>query len=371
MSRPCRNIRSKILSSLLIAAAFTAPMIESVQACTRVVYLGSNNTVITGRNLDWGDDMKTNLWVMPRGMQRDGAAGPNSYKWTSKYGSVISSAYDIATADGMNEKGVVANVLYLAESNYGSPNGKPAISISLWAQYVLDNFATVNEAVTSLQAEPFKIVPFILPDGRAASVHLSISDASGDSAIFEYIGGQLVIHHDRKYQVLTNSPTFDAQLAINAYWQGMGFQTFLPGTINPPDRFARAYAFVKEVPTQVDKNYINSVPNADFNNQALASTRGIMRSVAVPLGVNSPTRAEVSSTIWTTISDQKNKVYYFDAQTLPNTFWVELKDMDFSVGAPVKKLTVAGGRVYAGNTAKQFESAQVFNFFSAAPTSNK
>lgn len=33
--------------------------------------------------------------------------GPLSVKWTSRYGSVIASAWDIATADGMNEKGLV------------------------------------------------------------------------------------------------------------------------------------------------------------------------------------------------------------------------------------------------------------------------
>lgn len=35
------------------------------------------------------------LWVFPRGMRRSGEAGPNSIAWTSKYGSVIASGYDI------------------------------------------------------------------------------------------------------------------------------------------------------------------------------------------------------------------------------------------------------------------------------------
>ena len=337
--------------------------------CTRVVYLGDNNTVITGRNMDWGDDMQTNLWAMPRGMQRDGSAGPNSLKWTSKYGSVVCAGYDFSAVDGMNEKGLVGNMLYLTEADYGVENGKPTISISLWLQYVLDNFSSVAEAVTALQAESFRIISVVVPaDGRKASLHLSLSDPSGDSAIFEYLGGKLVIHHDRKYQVMTNSPNYDAQLAMNDYWQGMGFQTFLPGTINPPDRFARAYAAVTEVPRQVDKAYINSVPGADFNNQALISTRGIMRTVCVPLGLNSPTRPEVSSTIWTTISDHKNKVYYFDCQTSPNTFWVDLKEFDFSEGAPVKKLTSSGGNVFAGSVAKQFQVTEPMKFLPASAT---
>lgn len=75
----------------------------------------------------------------------------------SKYGSVIASGYDIATTDGVNEKGLNANLLWLAESDY--PNAlaigeKPTLAISLWAQYMLDNFATVAEAVEFLETEP-------------------------------------------------------------------------------------------------------------------------------------------------------------------------------------------------------------------------
>ena len=37
---------------------------ESV-ACTRTLYVGPDNTVITGRNMDWKEDMASNLWVFP------------------------------------------------------------------------------------------------------------------------------------------------------------------------------------------------------------------------------------------------------------------------------------------------------------------
>lgn len=63
----------------------------------------------------------------------------------------------------------------------------------------------------------------MMPDGtRMATLHLSISDADGDNAIFEYIGGELKIHHDKSYQVMTNSPVFDQQLALNDYWKISG-----------------------------------------------------------------------------------------------------------------------------------------------------
>ncbi|WP_315816181.1 linear amide C-N hydrolase [Paraflavitalea speifideaquila] len=87
-------------------------------ACTRVMYKGLNNIILTARSMDWKEDILTNLWIFPRGITRNGVAGPNSLQWKAKYGSVVASGYDISTTDGMNEKGLVANLLWLAESEY-------------------------------------------------------------------------------------------------------------------------------------------------------------------------------------------------------------------------------------------------------------
>lgn len=227
------TLRHACLGAAALAAAGAVSM-NAAQSCTRAVYLGSDGVVITGRSMDWAEDMSSNMWVFPRGMERDGTAGPDSPSWVSKYGSVITAGYDVGTADGMNEKGLVANLLYLAESDYGKVDDKPPLSISLWAQYALDNFATVDEAVKKLRVEPFRIIAPSLPNGKPAQLHLSLSDASGDSAIFEYIDGELVIHHGREYQVMTNSRQFSDQLALNAYWQSIGGLTFLPGTTARP-----------------------------------------------------------------------------------------------------------------------------------------
>ena len=54
---------------------------------------------------------------------------------------------------------------------------------------MLDNFATVEETVEALGADPFVILAPDLPNGKAMSLHLAVSDASGDSAIFEYVAG--------------------------------------------------------------------------------------------------------------------------------------------------------------------------------------
>lgn len=349
---------SAFVLSALTAVSCSLIAIPVADACTRVVYLGENDQVITARSMDWRSDVATNLWVFPRGMERDGVAGPNSITWTSKYGSVISSGYDISTTDGMNEKGLVANILWLVESEYPEYDGStPGLSISAWAQYVLDNFATVEEAVTALEQNPFTLVTDKVPgENRLATLHLSISDASGDSAIIEYINGLQVIHHSRDYQVMTNSPTFNKQLALNTYWQEIGGLSMLPGTNRAADRFARA------------SFYINALPKTDDPREALAGAFSVIRNVSVPYGITTPDEPNISSTRWRTVSDQKNKLYFFESAIAPNVFWVDLKGLDFSEETgQVKKLDLGPNQstIYAGMVNEKFKATEPFQFLGA------
>ena len=325
---------------------------ETSAACTRVLYQGPNNTVMTGRTMDWSENPHSNLWIFPRGMRRNGAAGANSVEWRSKYGSVITAAYDICTTDGMNEKGLVANLLWLAESKYPALNPKrPALSISVWAQYVLDNFATVNEAVTALSRNEFDVITDKMPDGsRTATLHLSISDASGDSAIFEYIDGRLKIHHNRAYTVMTNSPVFDQQLALDDYWNNIGGLIFLPGTNRAADRFVRA------------SFYIGVVHTTDDMRTAAAALFGVIRNVSVPFGISTPSEPNIASTRWRTVSDQKNLRYFYESTLDPFLLWVDFKDADFAEGAQVKMLAPESDNEYIGNCTAHFTPSAPFVF---------
>jgi choloylglycine hydrolase len=168
---------------LTLASFATLVAAPTAEPCSRFTYETGNGTYIVGRTLDWAEDPRTNLWSFPRGMSRDGGVGPKSINWTSKYGSVVATAYDIATADGMNDAGLVANFLYLAESDYGdaSASSKPQMSLGAWTQYALDNYATVAEAVAELSKEPFVIVTTAAPNGAAGTAHLALTDTSGDN----------------------------------------------------------------------------------------------------------------------------------------------------------------------------------------------
>ena len=356
--------RRRLLGAALAATA--ALVAAPARACTRILYRGTEEVVITGRSMDWTEDMGTELWAFPAGIARDGAAGADTPRWTSRYGSVIAAGYNVGTADGMNERGLAANLLYLAESDYGAPvPGKPRLSISLWAQYVLDNFATVAEAVAALRPEPFRIAAPTLPDGKPATLHLALSDAAGDSAIFEYIGGKLVIHHGRDVTVMTNSPSYDQQLAIGRYWQEVGGMSFLPGTSRAADRFARASFLLDSVAKKAAPSYIASVPGQAYAVQALASVLAVMRSVSVPLGITSPDKPNLGSTIWRTVADQRNLIYAFDSAVRPNAFWVRLAALDLKPGAAVRKLPMVGGEIYAGEVSASFVPAAPFAFLPA------
>ena len=352
---------------LLLCASIVA--CSPAQACSRALFKNSEGGVFTGRSMDWMNATGTDLFLFPRGLSRDGGTSGNTLKWTSKYGSLISSFYNAATADGMNEKGLVTNLLYLSVSDYGAPDGKPTLNIAAWAQYVLDNFATVAEAVAALEKDPFRIIAPILPGGVPASAHLSISDPSGDSAIFEYIDGKLVIHHGPEYKVMTNEPAYSEQLAINKYWKEVKGGDFLPGTSRPADRFARASFNINSIPQKLDPAYAAMIPGRDLDAQSIASVLGVIRDVSVPLGISTPGQPNVASTTWRTVSDQKSLVYYFDSATSPNTFWVELGKLDFSAGAPVKKLPVSGGQIYGGEVSAQFQPAEPFAWLPETPAS--
>lgn len=324
--------------------------------CTRIKYETGTGAYITGRGMDWNDpDLETNLWVFPKGMERNGGIGEMPVKWISRYGSVIASFYEAASVDGMNEKGFVSNVLYLVESDYGdaAKTGKPTLSIGAWAQYFLDHFATVAEAVEAMKDDPFTIVAPELPNGRAAAGHMAISDPSGDSAVLEYIDGKLVIHHGPECTVMTNSPVYDQQIAINAYWKLIGGNRMLPGTINAADRFVRVSYFLESSPKYKEPQ------------MAVASVFSQMRAIGVPLGMADPDHPNISATLWRTVSDHNDRRYYFESALRPAIFWVDLDKVNLDSGADVMRLDTLGSKILAGEVSAEFQLAEPFKFITA------
>lgn len=329
---------------VLIALLGLAP---AANACSRVTWLGPDGMVITGRSMDWPYSFHSHLYAMPAGSTQDGAGGVNSLTWTRKYGAIeVAGTTDPngpidGVFDGMNTAGLVANLLYLGESDFGPApaDDRPRLSFAAWVDYVLTSFATVNEVVDAFTDPAIYLVPINFGPGGAAkpTVHLSVSDASGDSAIIEYLDGKPVIHQGRQYQVMTNSPTYDQQLTLNARWENVDRNKDLPGSIQSADRFVRA------------SYYLSKLPQTTNERQAVAGVFSVMRNVSVPWGVGDPEHPNLSPTYWRSVADSTTKIYYFESALSPDIVWVNLNKINLGPGSGIRAVAVEDNYSIIGN----------------------
>jgi choloylglycine hydrolase len=290
--------------------------------------------------------------VFPSGMKRDGGVlesstvvKTNPARWTSKYGSIVTTAYHIATVDGMNEKGLAVHLLYLLATDFGPRDtSKSGVQAALWGQYLLDNAATVREAI-QLQST---IQPVMVEaEGHKATVHLSMEDSTGDSAIVEYINGKPRIHHGRQYRIMTNDPPYDKQLALLSKYNFTDAtrNTALPGNVSPTDRFIRASYFLHFI----------AQPKSD--REAIANVLSIARNVSVPFGAPNNAPGTVYNTEYRTALDLTNKRYFFELATAPNVIWMDLPRFKLTPGSPVLALDPDNIEL-SGNVTGKFQPAK-------------
>jgi len=311
---------SKSIALLAAAAFFTVE--SSALACSRAAFVTDGGDVFVGRTQDWTEKVNSTFRVFPRGAERVGSADENALTWESTYGSVVLTGYDAGTHEGVNEAGLAVHQLFLAEDlDFGERDlARPGLSIMLQAQYILDSFATVAEAVAAIEASDIQILPLILPNGKPTHLHLSLTDATGDSAVIEYTAGdgRPNIFHDRRFVVMTNEPTFDRQVENLRKYRGFGGDAPLPGERTPADRFVRA------------AYYVNALPQPESRDMGVAYIMSVMRNVSVPYGAGDPERPNVANTIFRSVQDLGGQRYFFESTFAPNVVWVDWSGLDFS-----------------------------------------
>jgi choloylglycine hydrolase len=82
-------------------------------------------------------------------------------------------------------------------------------------------------------------------------------------------------------------------------------------------------------------------------------------------GLTTPEQPNISSTRWRTVIDHKRKLYFFESALTPNTFWVDLKKIDFSAETgKVKKLDLGENQdhTFAGDATGAFKESPPFKF---------
>jgi penicillin V acylase-like amidase (Ntn superfamily) len=337
------------LAAVLIGLFSTSTAVP----CSRVLWAAGDGQVYVGRTQDWTEKANSAFRVYPRGIARTGAVAENPHQWTTKYGSLVLSAYDSGTHEGVNEKGLSAHALYLAgETDFGKRDPKrQAIGVMQWVQYYLDNYATVAEAVEAQKHLAFQIEPLILPNGFPTLVHLSLSDQSGDSAVIEYIGGTAKVYHDKRFTVMTNEPTYDKQIENLKQYRTFGGDKPLPGERTPSDRFVRA------------AYYANGLPQPANQGEGAAFMFSVIRNVSVPFGTGDPEKPNIASTTFRTVQDLTGERYYFESTYAPNVVWIDYAKLDFSKGSGERELQVEK-KIFTlnGDVTSQLKTAKPFVF---------
>lgn len=212
------------LAALGIASALAGP----AGACTTFC-LRDEGRILFGKNYDWnvGDGL---LVVNQRGLARTAdMPGDKPASWVSRYGSVTFNQYgrDFPSG-GMNEAGLVIELMWLEGVRYPAPDERPAVDVLQWIQYNLDSHATVAEVLAADQK--------IRIHGDVP-LHYLVADRKGQVATVEFLDGRLVAHTGKDLPVaaLTNSTYEESERFRQAKAKGSA-----QSGNNSLDRFAYA-----------------------------------------------------------------------------------------------------------------------------------
>ena len=288
--------------------------------CTRVFWSDNDVAKVAGRTMDWEISDQSLLWAFPRGIARHGGGTGTDLEWVSRYGSVAVTAWGVGTSDAVNDQGLAVHLLYLGDTVYAEADDRPTVSNLRWVQWIVDNFATVDEAVLAVDSVRVESAEVL---GQHFGVHLALEDPTGDSAVIEIIDGKLVVHHGPETTVMTNDPPYDRQREHLRQFRGFGGELPPPGDILSPDRFVRTSYFLQYLPEPA--NYQEAVAGAVL----------LARNAVVPPGAPYDDFS-VYPTWWVSATDVTNRTFYFQPTTSPNLVWLELDDLDLSEGAPTR-----------------------------------
>jgi penicillin V acylase-like amidase (Ntn superfamily) len=303
-----------------------------LKACSRLLWNSRKDIVLVGRTFDWYRSLESFLYINPRGQKMVGGAGRNSTNWTSKYGSITVSISKFlmkegdftpedGATDGINEKGLAAHVLYLQKSKFiAKTKNLKSVGTLRWVRYVLDNYSTVDQAISGLNQ--INIVPSMLA-GNPMNFHLAIEDATGDSAIIEFVNGRKVIRHGKQFVTLTNDPPYDQQIESLKDYQSFGGQKDIPGGVSSTDRFVRLSYYAQFLPRQSKKT------------DAYFQFLSVLHKAASPFGAPYANGMQFP-TWWITIADLTNLKYFFESTESPRLIEIDLKRINFSAKSQMR-----------------------------------
>ncbi len=190
--------------------------------CTAFVTKSDQGDVIFGRNFDFTYAPSLQVWTKPKNGYASistvnlAFAGYSEGKLPApaRINSFLTLAAPYLPFDGMNEKGVAIALLAVPEVQADKDENKITLNTTTAIRLVLDQAATVDEAVKLLRK-------YNIYFSGGVECHYLIADATGKSVIVEYWdGGLQVVETKESYQIASN---FIAYKGLNI---GEGYDEF-------------------------------------------------------------------------------------------------------------------------------------------------
>lgn len=266
-------------------------------ACSTFL-LKKDGQLVFGRNYDWITGNGA-VMINAHGVKKTSftPAGEKAISWISKCGSITFNQFGKEFPHGgMNEKGLVVELMWLAETTYPGTDQRAAMNELQWIQYQLDNCTTVSEVIASDSV-------IRISRNNAAPLHYLVADAYGDAATIEFINGKMKVHRgkDLANPVLTNTVYEEAVRQVSQHSSSNGY------TDNSVERFATACRMVQDFQTTT-----NNKPIVDFAFSILDKV------------------AQGSYTKWRIVYDITNRQVHFVTQDAQQRKSLSFKDVDFT-----------------------------------------
>jgi choloylglycine hydrolase len=272
--------------------------------------MGQNDRPVFGKNYDWSVDVGL-LIVNKRGVSKVAMTNGPPAAWTSKYGSVTFNQYGRELpSGGMNEAGLVVELMWLDDSDYPTPDSRPGVGTTQWIQYQLDNSATVDDVIAS---DP----KIRIERGGSARIHYLVADAKGGCASIEFLNGRLEYHTKETlpWTVLTNH-TYSSSAEYIRRFEGFGGDRSVSASKTSLGRFVNAAAMV----ALFDEN--GDASSVDYAFDILAHV------------------AQGDYTKWSIVYDMKDATIHFRTFANGDRRSVSLADCEFDCNTPVRVLDV-------------------------------
>lgn len=179
--------------------------------CTAFVVKNENDDILFGRNFDYTYSPSLQLYTTPDTGYASVSTVNLSFLGYSEdnlpdggfFECFLTLAAPFLPFDGMNEKGLAIASLAVPEAEAPYYSDKVTLNTTTAIRLVLDNAATVEEAVDLLRQ-------YNIYFSNGIACHYLIADASGHSAIVEYINQELcIVETDEEYQIASNFIAYD------------------------------------------------------------------------------------------------------------------------------------------------------------------